>query len=198
METYSKENDYELVALAKEGNEWAINILYKKYKPIVVSKSNFFISKIKYSGIEISDVMQEGFIGFDEAINDFCEENDVSFYTFAVMCIDRKILNYVRSVATKKYKVLNDAVPIDDYIEKQVKDDFDLESFCLSRERKRMLKEVVDKKFTIFEKEVIKLLYKGYNYEEIANTLNKSIKSVYNSVNRIKNKIDFDKDNSYL
>ena len=29
-------NDYELVSLAKEKNEEAINILYNKYKPIII------------------------------------------------------------------------------------------------------------------------------------------------------------------
>ena len=34
-----EKNDYELVYLAQEGNEDAINLLYKKYKPIIVKKS---------------------------------------------------------------------------------------------------------------------------------------------------------------
>jgi len=32
-------NDYELVSLAQEGNEDAINIIYQKYRPIIIKKS---------------------------------------------------------------------------------------------------------------------------------------------------------------
>ena len=62
-------NDYELVSLAKEGNEDAINLLYQKYKPIVVGKSKDAILIASHHGIEINDIMQEGYIGLEEAIN---------------------------------------------------------------------------------------------------------------------------------
>ena len=32
-------NDYEVIALAQENNEDAINIIYQKYKPLIVKKS---------------------------------------------------------------------------------------------------------------------------------------------------------------
>lgn len=191
METYSKENDYELVALAKEGNEDAINVLYEKYKPIIISKSKHFISKISYLGIEINDIMQEGFIGLEQAIDNFSEYNNTSFYTFALMCIEREMTNFVRKNNQKKSKFLNEAILIDDYVEKQVKDDFDMELFYIIKEKEKDFYNLVDKKLTNFEKEVFKLKYSGYSYEDIANTLNKDVKSVYNTINRIKNKIKF-------
>lgn len=184
-------NDYELVSLAKEGNEDAINILYEKYKPIIISKSRYIISKTCYLGIEINDIMQEGFIGLEEAINNFSELNNVSFYTFASMCIDREIINYVRKNRKKKSRLLNEAILIDDYVEKQVKDDFDMELFYIVKEKEEYFKELIDKKLTNFEKEVFELKYNGYNYEDIAHNLNKDVKAIYNTVNRIKNKIKF-------
>ena len=50
-------NDYELISLAREGNEDAINVIYNKYKPIIVSKSKDMIVLANHHGIEISDIM---------------------------------------------------------------------------------------------------------------------------------------------
>ena len=61
-------NDYELVSLAQENNEEAINILHKKYKDIINTKSKKIYSYLKNTGIELSDVIQEATIGFEEAI----------------------------------------------------------------------------------------------------------------------------------
>ena len=59
--------------LAKEGNEEATNLLYQKYKPIIVSKSKDAIVSANHHGIEINDIMQEGYIGLEEAIKSFNE-----------------------------------------------------------------------------------------------------------------------------
>ena len=99
-------NDYELVSMAKEGNEDAINLIYQKYKPIIVSKSSDAIVLATHHGIEITDIMQEGFIGLDEAINNFSENDNTSFYTFAVLCINRQIINYLRKSTRGKNRLL--------------------------------------------------------------------------------------------
>ena len=111
-------NDYELVSLAKEGNEDAINIIYQKYKPIIVKKSQNMIIRASHHGIEISDIMQEGYIGLEEAIMNFNEKDEASFYTFAMLCINRQIINYLRKTTGGRDKILNDATPIDDFVEK--------------------------------------------------------------------------------
>ena len=111
-------NDYELVCLAREGNEDAINLIYQKYKPIIVKKSQEAIIRASHHGIEISDIMQEAYIGLDEAINSFNETDSASFYTFAMLCVNRQIINYLRKITGGKDKVLNEAVVIDDYLEK--------------------------------------------------------------------------------
>ena len=178
-------NDYELISLAKEGNEDAINIIYQKYKPIIVSKSKEAIVRASHHGIEISDIMQEGYIGLDEAINDFSETDNASFYTFAVLCINRQIINYLRKTTGGKDKILNEAVAIDEYVEKSLKDDFDAEFSLIFKEYEKKIIKQIEISLTDFEKEVFKLRIDGYNFDEIANTLNKDIKSIYNTFHRI-------------
>lgn len=182
-------NDYELISLAKEGNEDAINIIYQKYKPIIVSKSKEAIVRASHHGIEISDIMQEGYIGLEEAINDFSETDNASFYTFAVLCINRQIINYLRKTTGGKDKILNEAVAIDEYVEKSMKDDFDTEFSLISKEYEKKIIMEIKTNLTDFESEVFKLKMDGYNFDEIANTLNKDIKSIYNTFHRIKAKI---------
>ena len=182
-------NDYELVSLAKEGNEEAIDIIYKKYKPIIVSKSKDAIITASHHGIEINDIMQEGYIGLDEAINGFSENDNASFYTFAVLCINRQIINYLRKSTRSKDRILNDAVTIDDYVEKNLKDDYDTEFSFVLREEEKLIITKINAVLTEFEKSVFNLKMDGYSFEEIANTLNKDIKSIYNTFQRIKIKI---------
>jgi len=178
-------NDYELVALAKEGNEEANNLLYQKYKPIVVSKSKDAIVYASHHGIEINDIMQEGYIGLEEAIKNFNEDDNTTFYTFAVLCINRQIINYLRKCTRGKNKILNDAISIDETVEKNFKDDFDIEMNFISKD---IMNDITDK-LTEFEYNVLKFRLDGYSYEEIAKLLNKNIKAIYNTFQRIKDKV---------
>ena len=169
-------NDYELICLAREGNEDAINIIYQKYKPIIVTKSKDSIVLASHHGIEISDIMQEGYIGLDEAIKSFSESDNTSFYTFATLCINRQIINYLRKLNCTKDKILNDAVVIDETLEKSIKDNFDTEFSFISTE----IMDDIEKILTDFEKKVFKLKSVGYSFEEIAKTLDRDVKSIYN------------------
>lgn len=178
-------NDYELVSLAKEGNEEANYLLYQKYKPIVVSKSKDAILSANHHGIEINDIMQEGFIGLDEAIKCFNEGDNTTFYTFATLCINRKIINYLRKCTRGKNKILNEAISIDESVEKNFKDDFDVETNFISKDMMNDIVEIL----TDFEYNVLKLKLEGYSYDEISKYLNKNIKAIYNTFQRIKEKV---------
>lgn len=182
-------NDYELVALAKEGNEDAVNLIYQKYKPIIVKKSENMIVRASHHGIEISDIMQEGFIGLEEAIVNFSENDNASFYTFAMLCINRQMINYLRKTTGGRDKILNDATPIDEYVEKNMKDDCDTEFSFLHKEYEKDVTDEIKNALTDFEFSVFKMKVEGYTFEEIANTLNKDLKSIYNTFQRIKIKV---------
>ena len=182
-------NDYELVSLAKEGNEDAINIIYLKYKPIIVKKSQNMIFRANHHGIEISDIMQEGYIGLEEAIMNFNENDNASFYTFAMLCINRQIINYLRKTTGGRDKILNDAVAIDEYVEKNMKDDYDTEFSFVYKEYEKDINSEIEKQLTDFEFKVFKMKMDGYSFEEIANNLSRDLKSIYNTFQRIKVKV---------
>ena len=70
-----------------------------------------------------------------------------------------------------------------------MKDDFDAEFSLIFKEYEKKIIKQIEISLTDFEKEVFKLKIDGYNFDEIANTLNKDIKSIYNTFHRIKAKI---------
>lgn len=182
-------NEYELVYLAQDGNEDAINLIYRKYKPIVVKKSKNAIVFASHHGVEINDIMQEGFIGLDEAIRNFLQDTDATFYTFANLCIDRQIANYLKKMTSGKDRILNEAITINDSLEKTMRDATDIEKYFVGRDNNKEIANLIREKLTPFEKQVFDLRLKGYSFEEIANILNKDMKAIYNTFFRIREKI---------
>ncbi len=184
-----EDNDYKLVYLAQNGSEEAINMLYKKYKPLIVKKSNSAIHLVSHHGVEINDIMQECFIGLDEAIKNYSQDGDATFYTFVSLCIERKILNYIRKITGNKDKILNEAVIIDDTLENMLSDGSNLEYNLLGKDTDSNMLVEIRSILTDFEKKVFDMRIKGYSFEEIAKKLNRDIKSIYNTFSRIKSKI---------
>ena len=182
-------NDFELVSLIRESNEEAREILYNKYKPIIVKKSTDQIYKLGSYGMEINDLIQVGYIGLDNAINCFNEKENTSFYTFALLCIDRQIITYIKKNTNNKAMVLNDAINLDDGKEYLFRDNTDIEGSFINKEDVKEFINLICDSLSDIEKKVFSLKLEGYDIGEIANLLNKDTKVIYNTLHRIKYKI---------
>ncbi len=182
-------NDFELVSLIRENNEEAREILYNKYKPIIVKKSTDQIYKLGSYGMEINDLIQEGYIGLDNAINCFNEKENTSFYTFALLCIDRQIITYIKKNTNNKAMILNDAINLDDGKEYLFRDNTDIEGSFINKEDAKEFINLICDSLSDIEKKVFSLKLEGYDIGEIANLLNKDTKVIYNTLHRIKFKI---------
>ena len=182
-------NDFELVSLIRENNEEAREILYNKYKPIIVKKSTDQIYKLGSYGMEINDLIQEGYIGLDNAINCFNEKENTSFYTFALLCIDRQIITYIKKNTNNKAMVLNDAINLDDGKEYLFRDNTDIEGSFINKEDAKEFINLICDSLSDVEKKVFSLKLEGYDIGEMANLLNKDTKVIYNTLHRIKYKI---------
>ena len=181
-------NSYELIALAQEGNEDAINIIYKQIKPIIVEKAKRAIHTVSHHGVEIDDIIQEGYIGLEEAIKNYSQDENTSFYTFAMICIERQIVNYLRKITNSKDKILNNAIIIDDMMEKMIMDDTNIEKTIMGKDYSTKIIKIVSNNLTTFEKKVLDLKLKDFTLDEMAIELKKEKKSIYNAIQRIKNK----------
>lgn len=197
MKIYRDLNDYELVSMAQEHNEDAINLLHEKYKPLINKKCHKYIKYLHNKGIELADLIQECTIGFEEAIQNFNTNDNVSFYTFANVCMDRQLMSELTRQNRDKYKFLNEAIPLETIDEEN---DVNLIDFIqdnsnnpelglLSNEEFKELYSTISKELTALEECVFKLKIQGFGYKEIADILDKDEKSIDNAIQRIKTKI---------
>lgn len=198
MKAYTDLNDYELVSLAQEMNEDASTLLHEKYQPLIHKKSSKFYQYLHNKGIELADLIQECTIGFEEAIRNFNPLDDVSFFTFASVCMDRQLMSELTRLNRDKHKFLNEAVPLETIDEENdssnlldcIKDNsHNPELGLLSNEEFQELYEQILRELTDFEQCVFKLKVQGFHYKEIADILDKDGKSIDNAIQRIKNKI---------
>ena len=185
-------NDYELLEYISSNNEEANNLMYEKYKPLIISISKKYISFGKKFGFEINDLIQEGMLGLNRAIETFDSNMNIKFYTLARVCIERKIMNLFKIAGRDKYKVLNESIPIEN-------EEYDLENLIgdtssnplnivLEAETKKNVLNNLNNSLSESEKKVLHLKQEGFTNEEISSILNKSKKQIYNTIQRIKKK----------
>ena len=183
---YKSLNDYELVMLSQDGNEESTNILHEKYKPLIYKKCKKIYPYVSKKGLELSDLVQECLIGFEEAIANFKESDDVTFYTFCNVCMDRQLKSVITKLNRDKYKILNEAISID-----LIDDNGEQINFIdvLANNNFEILVKKIKKQLTNFEECVFDLKLQGFDYREISLILDKPIKSVDNALTRIRIKI---------
>ena len=109
---YKDINDYEVLYMIKENDEDAVELLYKKYKPVIDKKVYKWNSVLKKLGISSMDVRQELYLAFTKAVNKYSEDNDTLFYTYVNILLDGHIKNIINKASKKDmvvdYIVYND------------------------------------------------------------------------------------------
>ena len=189
---YKNFNDYELVNYVADGNEDANNILIKKYEPLIAKIATKMLPYCKGSGIDINDLIQEGMIGLNHAIDKYIEMKDVTFYTYARACIQRKIISVVIGCNRQKNKILNESISLDDednLLIKILSDGKNPEQILIDTESSDALYNKIKKSLAPNEIEVFELLLNGFKYKEIAEILDRDVKSIDNTLQRIRTKV---------
>lgn len=195
MKDYYDMNDNELVMGAQEKNEDYINLLHFKYKPLINKKCSKYYKYVKNKGIEYDDLVQECIIGFEESIVNYNMNDDVTFYTFTNVCMDRQLMTLIRKLNRDKHKILNEAVPLIDIdsdvnlIEFIVNNDDNPEMGLFQEIEYQELYDKIAVNLTDLEMCVFDLKLQNFGYREIADILDKDPKSIDNAIQRIKLKI---------
>lgn len=197
MSDYNDYNDYELISLAQELNEDAIDLIYQKYKPIIYQKSLKFHRLLKEKGFELCDLIQECYIALDYAIKTFNQDKNNIFYTYINLCLDRQLIDQYRKTINQKNKILNESIPLESSFEddndnliniiEDTTNNPELELFT-QEEYLDLQNKIVDK-LTYLEECVFILKLQNFDYKEIAAILDKDSKSIDNAIQRIKTKI---------
>lgn len=194
---YKDYNDDELLSYIAEKNEDAEEILYEKYKPMIVKFAKKFFALVPNTGLELNDFIQEGLLGLNQAMRYYDDYKESSFYTFARTCIERKMLSLVTNQRRLKHKILNESLSIDTTstdqtygVESFLKDtSTDPEVILISRESEEQLIERMHQVLTDFEDEVFTLRMNQFSYQEISSILDKDKKAIDNALQRIRIKM---------
>ena len=194
---YKEYSDSELLNLIKEESEEAKDILYEKYKYIIGLIIKKYTMSAKMLNIEYNDLYQEGMLGLSQAINNYSSHRNIKFSTFAFTCIERKIISAIKKANRKKHSILNESFSLD-YTVEDNRESFEniiaspnenIEEMLVLKEKKDYFVKKINDVLTPFEKKVYELKLNNYSYEQIADNLGKSYKSVESALFRVRIKL---------
>ena len=194
---YDKMEDSKIIEEIKQGDEYALTYLLKKYQELV----NMKINKYFMIGAEKEDIAQEGMIGLYKAIQNYNPEKQNSFKSFANICIERQLITAIKTSNRQKHLPLNSYLSlntsaydnndessvelIDTFNGKQSEDPLEM---MMQKEHFAEVENAVNKSLSQFEKQVLDKFMKGKSYVRIAEELNSHVKSVDNAIQRIRKK----------
>ena len=194
---YKNINDYEQLYLISENDDIAKELMFNKYRPIILSIANKHYTKLINRRIDLEDLVQEGYIGLFSAMNCFSEKANTCFYTFCMICIDRQIRSYCRKYTSPKNEIINTSYSIDlhndtkDLINIDEKDD----ELSIRNPEVYFSNNLLYEKLISFKNElpiqeslVFELRCNGFKYKEIAKLLDISISRVDNCIHIFKEK----------
>ena len=194
---YQKYSDEELIEKYRAGDKGIMDYLMVKYKNLVLGKTrSLFIL-----GGETEDLIQEGMIGLFQAVNDYDFGRDASFYTFADLCVTRKVYSAVKASNEKKHSFLNNYISI---FENQSEnennavrlieqlpgnEDQNPEKRALTNELREALEKAFHEDLTEMERECFGLYLTGMKSGEAARIMGMSAKETDNAIPRAKKKL---------
>ncbi|MBQ6233457.1 MAG: RNA polymerase sporulation sigma factor SigH [Clostridia bacterium] len=187
--------DEEIVAFAQNGDDEALTFLLDKYKNFVRSKARSYF----LIGADHEDIVQEGMIGLFKAIRDFKSSRLSSFRAFAELCVKRQIITAIKTATRQKHFPLNSYVSLNkplydeesdrtllDVIEGRVTNPEDL---YISQEELERIQNEISTTLSPLEQQVLAAFLNGKSYQEIAEMLDRHVKSIDNALQRVKRKL---------
>ena len=192
----------ELIKRAQSGDNKAIETLLNDHKQLV----NYVTRKYFLIGGDSDDLLQEGMIALYKAINTFDFNKNVSFSSFAKTVIEHTLINAIKSDSSSKNVMLNNSYGLtnqgqinfsedDDFGYMIASNDLTPETQVISSEQTKDIVKKIKNILSDYELKILKYYLKGLSYTQIAALLNVPSKSVDNALNRIKNKLNFLKEN---
>lgn len=189
--------DEEIVELAKYGNVGALEFLINKYKNFVRAKARTYF----LIGADREDIIQEGMIGLYKAIRDYRYDRQASFRAFAEICVTRQIITAIKTATRQKHIPLNSYVSLnkpvfDEESERTLGEvvitekDGNPEDLFINQENLMDIESTMNKILSPLEQEVVGLYLEGKSYQEIAEQLDRHVKSVDNALQRVKRKLE--------
>lgn len=195
--TYTEMNDEEVVELAQQGDQFAVEFLVDKYKNFVRAKARSYF----LIGADKEDIIQEGMIGLFKAIRDYKLDKLTSFRAFAELCITRQIITAIKTATRQKHIPLNSYVSLNKpiYDEESDRTLMDIlstakitnpEEIIISREEFIFIEKKMGEILSSLEWKVLMAYLEGKSYQEISVELKRHVKSIDNALQRVKRKLE--------
>lgn len=197
MKNYETLSDEDLLSLHRAGDARAEEALYARYKQIVRSKARTYF----LIGADREDIIQEGMIGLYKAVVDYQFDKNTSFRGFAELCITRQIISAIKAATRKKHIPLNTYISfnrpayesetgltlIDVLSSTRISDP---EEVLIGRENYAAVADSIEHSLSRLERDTLGLYLYGYSYQQIAEHLQVTTKSVDNAIQRVKKKLE--------
>ena len=188
----------ELILAAQQGHEWAVSELVGRYRNFVRGKTRCYF----LAGADRDDIVQEGMIGLYKAIRDYKPERRSSFRSFAELCVTRQLITAIKTATRQKHAPLNSYVSLhrpaahDEEGDRVLADILAAKEICdpaeivVSEWEAESIRQGFTSALSGFETAVLKLYMDGRSYRDIADVLDRRVKSVDNALQRVKRKIE--------
>ena len=202
-------SENEIILIAQNRNDEAMTYLMEKYKGLVRQK----VRTLFLIGGDKDDLVQEGMIGLYKAICDYSPEKEASFRTFADLCISRQVYTAIKTSNRMKNQPLNSYISIyssaysdenaladgDFIIDQEIRaSQLNPEEIIIDRENASRIEKNLFAYLSKMETKVLELYLDGMTYQEIASYMDKSPKSIDNALQRIKSKLQKQRDSKKL
>ena len=190
--------DEEIVGLAKNGNVDGLEYLINKYKNFVRAKARTYF----LIGADREDIIQEGMIGLYNEIVDYRVDRQASFRAFAEICVTRQIITAIKTATRQKHIPLNSYVSLnkpvfDEDSERTLAEvvpttgkSGNPEDLFINQENLMDIESTMHRILSPLEQQVVNLYLEGKSYVEIAQDLDRHVKSVDNALQRVKRKLE--------
>lgn len=194
MEKYKGISDEELIDRLRQGESGITDFIMDKYKNLVKKKAH----SMYILGADSDDLIQEGMIGLFGAVRDYDAGRDASFYTFADLCISRRMYSAVQASRREKHTPLNTYISLYENAGENGTElanilvsevETDPEKLFIDKENVAHIESIIEKELSAFEKQVLDLYITGMSYSQIARVLARDGKSTDNALQRLKAKL---------
>lgn len=195
---YTDVDDGQLINMLHEASEDAKDLLFEKYKYIIDIEMKKYSRMARTLGYDLNDLYQDALVGFSDALVSYRDDRHAALPSFITLCVDRKLQVSIKKAGRLKNKLLNESLSLEHVYESYASPLMDLLSDnsendplenILKEEKLKELVTSITESLSDAEYEVYSLMINGLKYDEIATLLNKNLKQVDNTIQRVRNKI---------
>ena len=174
-----------LLYAVREGDQDAFSALLLRYRPLIDRAVDRFSAEL-HGEEDREDVRQEALAAFYDAIRSYrTDQEKVEFGLYAKVCIGNRLVSHLRRERRQQ-----GLLSLDDLsAERVLGADGDLLSLVIEEEEAQALSISIKQVLSRYEYEVFSLYFKGSTSAQIAELMQKSVKSIDNAIARIRKKL---------